>query len=299
MIKKKNHSLVENESTEKIKMKTWERFYNWFEKQRIITIFGIWILIIIIFGAIYLYVGSDNGLIYTVTGEHVTSIQDALYFSIITATSTGYGDIVPLGANKLISFVEIIIGLIVFALITSKIVGIKQERILHEIYDISLNEKINRIRSSLYLYRADINKISVQLEEKRMRRRELADMWTLANYFEQRIIEIEDMFIEDKYQYTKGIDHINAKLLSNSIVHSMAKTHELLEDLEESKLEWKRQVTILAFEDVCTHASKALTKIRECQHEKHSFKEDFKQFSKHKEAVLDILHAENTKHKEK
>ncbi len=291
----KENTLVEGEAEPQKRKKLWEQFYTWFEQQGIITIFAIWILIIIIFGVIYLFIDTQNGLMYTISGELVTCIQDALYFSIITATSTGYGDIVPLGVNKLISFVEIILGLIVFALITSKIVGIKQERILREIYDISLNEKINRIRSSLYLYRADVNKISIQVEVGRLRKREIAEIWTLANYFEQRIMEIEDMFIEDKYKYTKGIDHISAKLLVNSIVHSMAKTHELLEEIEENKLDWRRQVTILAFEDLCTHAKKALEKIRSCQHEKHGFKEDFEQFVKHTEAIATIIHQEQHK----
>ena len=83
---------------------------------------------------------------------------NSLYFSFITATSLGYGDVVPIGISKFLAGFEVIIGLIVYGVLISKLVGVKQEVLLEEVYNISYEEIIDRLRSGLYLFRSDINR---------------------------------------------------------------------------------------------------------------------------------------------
>jgi len=64
---------------------------------------------------ILLFAGTftvNNGR-FTVEGELTSlSFADALYFSTITFTTIGYGDIAPIGINRLLASLEAIFGLI-------------------------------------------------------------------------------------------------------------------------------------------------------------------------------------------
>ncbi|MEK6830989.1 MAG: potassium channel family protein [Nanoarchaeota archaeon] len=68
------------------------------------------IIVILLFAGVYASgagVFSDRGI------EKHLSFQDSLYVSIITFTTVGYGDIAPLGINRLFVSIEAILGLII------------------------------------------------------------------------------------------------------------------------------------------------------------------------------------------
>ncbi len=142
-----------------------KRFTTWLDKTNFFHIFFIWALIIVIFGICYFILRTDNTLLYYISEkENVTRLTDAIYFSFVTATSTGFGDIIPLGFFKLMAVLEVIFGLMLLAFVTSKLVSIKQDVILTEIYDLSFNEKINRIRASMLFFRQQISRLIAHIE---------------------------------------------------------------------------------------------------------------------------------------
>lgn len=252
-----------------------ERLYARFERMGILNVFFIWVGIVVFFGLLYMVVSAFQGsLVYSSSGNVVESFLDSVYFSFITATSTGFGDIVPHGFNKVIGFFEVVIGLTIFALVTSKIVGIKQERILREIYEFSLQEKVNRIRGSLYVYRTDVSKVIDKVETATIRKRELAELWTLANYVEQRFFEIRQLFSQKVRQFTGTIDVVDAKLLSNSMTLSLAKTSELLLALDDHQKEWRKEINLIAFGELCSAAEEVLSLIVRSQTDKALLRED-------------------------
>ena len=118
----------------------------WLDKLTFFKIFLIWTSVIVIFGLIYFFFTTTRAfLFYTTSNSTVDQVLDAIYFSFITATSTGYGDIVPSGVFKIITIFEVVFGLLLLAFVTSRLISIKQDIILTEIYEISFNEKINRL----------------------------------------------------------------------------------------------------------------------------------------------------------
>lgn len=75
-------------------------------------------------GALELTYASDKAIGYL----------DALYFSLVTISSLGYGDIRPVGAARLFAGAEVALGLAFFGLIVAKVSSVKQDYILRRLY---------------------------------------------------------------------------------------------------------------------------------------------------------------------
>jgi HAMP domain-containing protein len=80
----------------------------------------------------------------------------AVYFSAVTATSIGYGDIVPIGLARVLAIAEGIAGLILFGCVVSKFVSRRQEEVIGEIHRIAFEDRLGRVRTNLHLVRTEI-----------------------------------------------------------------------------------------------------------------------------------------------
>ncbi|MEI7961668.1 MAG: potassium channel family protein [archaeon] len=221
-------------------------YSDWLDKANFKAIFTVWIAITIIFGMVYFFLATDTAhLEYTVNHTQVTSIFDTIYFSFVSGTTTGFGDIVPIGGFKLIAIIQVVVGLLLLALVTSRLVSIKQNAILSELYNISFKERINRLRSSLLLFRQSIERIITAIEDKSFKENDLKNVNGYLSSFDYALAEIKselDSNIINKY--TKNIDYVNTEILFNSILSSFEKFVELLELLDKTKIVWKKEISI-------------------------------------------------------
>jgi len=72
----------------------------WFDKLSFLHIFLIWAFVIMMFGFVYHFLTKGTSYLYQALGDKTSlSIFDAIYFSFITATTTGFGDIIPFGVQ--------------------------------------------------------------------------------------------------------------------------------------------------------------------------------------------------------
>lgn len=206
-----------------------------------------WFLLIFLLGVVYyLFLGKlGANLVSTITGEPIAKLTDAIYFSFITATSTGFGDIIPLGFFKVMAVLEVTLGLLLLAAVTSKLVSIKQDIILEELYEMSFTEKINRLRSSLLLFRQHASRIATHVEAGTVDKREIYDLYVYIHSMETVLEEMLPMVNpEEKHVFSKVIDPVDTELLVNSILQSFERLLELVVALSKSNLQWKRPVTI-------------------------------------------------------
>lgn len=219
---------------------------SWLDKLTFFRIFLIWTSVITSFGLIYYFCTNKiSFLFYTPSKEVVRGILDSIYFSFITATSTGYGDILPFGLFKIVTIFEVIFGLLLLAVVTSKLISIKQDIILNEIYEISFNEKINRLRSSLLICRQNLSRIINKIEENYIRKREVSDIYIYISSLEDTLNETKALIgTDNKNQFKKVLDPLNTELLFNSILHSFEKLSELINTLNQSRLDWRRDLTL-------------------------------------------------------
>jgi hypothetical protein len=84
----------------------------------------------------------------------------AVYFSFITATSVGYGDVVPVGLARVLAAAESAAGLVIFGCLISKLVSRRQEQLVEEIHDVAFEDRLGRVRTNLHLVLSELQTLS-------------------------------------------------------------------------------------------------------------------------------------------
>jgi potassium channel LctB len=136
------------------------RFIDALSERPVGVLFRWWLAIVIACGVVFWLI-SYAGLPLMSGGTPVASdplhgLVTAIYFSAVTATSIGYGDIVPIGAARLLAIAEGAAGLIIFGCVVSKFVSRRQEQLIGEIHHIAFEDRLGRLRSNLHLIRTEI-----------------------------------------------------------------------------------------------------------------------------------------------
>ena len=205
-----------------------------------VRIFLIWLSIILLFGAIYTFIPPETGgLIQTRTGLAANDFFFFFYFSFITATTTGFGDITPVGLARFIAIIEVVLGLLLLAVVTSKLVSLKQNTIIEELFAITLTERVNRVRSRLLYTRQNMMLFIHRIEEGNIAKR---DVTLLYQYFQQLKDAADEMTVllsRTKKKTLGKVDDVHAGLLAKSIVDTMQRSYELLTALVDQNLTWE------------------------------------------------------------
>src|SRR5581483_7958730 len=89
-------------------------------------------------------------------GHDGRALLTAVYFSAVTATSVGYGDIIPIGIARLVAIGESMAGLVIFGMLISKFVSRRQEELIGKIHRIAFEDRLDRLRTNLQLVRTEL-----------------------------------------------------------------------------------------------------------------------------------------------
>ena len=220
------------------------KFVFWIDKFSFPTVLSLWLCLILIFGCVYYFFSSsDAHLIYIAKNQIVNNLADSIYFSFVAATTTGFGDVVPFGWFQVIAILEVVSGLLILAFVTSKLVSIKQDAILNEVYEISFSERINRLRSSLLLFRQSIDRIIGRIEDNSLRARDIASIEGNLPSLEDALNEVNSLVSNngDK-EFLKNVDPLRSELIFNSLNNSFLKIDEFLNLCEKKNINWKKDI---------------------------------------------------------
>jgi len=209
------------------------------EKTPFIQIFGGWITLIVLFGIIFSL--GDSKL----ASKEEISLEEGFYLSFsLSAASVGYTNITPVGKGRVIAMIEVILSLMIYGIAISKLVSVKQETILEEVYKISFDEHVNRLRSMLYVCRSDLSRIIEKIAEKRASNAKIMESSIYIQTLSNAMADIEKLLHHNKKDstYVKKLDFMTFEVLINSMNVSMEKVGEFFNALNEHRISVDREV---------------------------------------------------------
>ena len=143
----------------------------WVSSRSIGGLLGTWLTINLGCGVVYWLVSfvPGHGLreASQPIGHDAAALFEAIYFSFVTGLSIGFGDIVPVGAVRLLAVFQGGACLLVFGAIISKFVSGRQEELTEEIHRIAFEDRLGRVRTNLHLVVSEIQEISAKCGDGR------------------------------------------------------------------------------------------------------------------------------------
>ncbi|MDD5026642.1 MAG: potassium channel family protein [Candidatus Peribacteraceae bacterium] len=162
---------------------------------------------------------------------------NSLYYSIITATSTGYGDIFPQGFSKVLASIQTISSLMVFAIFVTKLVSSQQEIALQEVHKLTFEDIFHNAREDLFIIRRDLDGI---IDDARRHGKLSEEAWeNLFIAFKQAqtlLQEIPDFYNGGNTFYT--IDARREQLLLEAVHRTLHRINKALDVLSRAQIDW-------------------------------------------------------------
>lgn len=129
------------------------------------TLLASWLYMVLGFGLVYWCVNWAMPGTLLDRGEPVPAsalgLLWSIYFSSVTATSIGFGDVVPAGPLRVLAITEGAAGLLLFGCVVSKLVSRRQEILIEQIHQTTFEDRIGRVRTNLHVLLAEFQSISV------------------------------------------------------------------------------------------------------------------------------------------
>jgi len=138
------------------------------EKSSFLTLLGFWLSMVLIFGLAYaalpMLLGGGTGLKENgrLLGHSFSDLMSAIYFSFVTATSVGFGDVVPVGPMRVLAVLESGLALLLFGVIVTKLVQNRQEELIEETHRIAFEDRLARVRSNLHFVLMELQQIETE-----------------------------------------------------------------------------------------------------------------------------------------
>jgi hypothetical protein len=132
-------------------------------------LFSLWLGMVVVSGSVYWMTGFSRhpGLIdggRPIAGN-LRGLLSALYFSFVTTTSVGYGDVLPLGPVRILSIVEAVSGLLIFGALVAKFVSRRQDEVVRDIYMVTFETRLDRVQTNLHLVLSELQAIATLCDE--------------------------------------------------------------------------------------------------------------------------------------
>ncbi|WP_368646693.1 potassium channel family protein [Castellaniella ginsengisoli] len=204
------------------------------------------------FGFAYFWIGflPGNGLQFS---GRAASFSECFYFSVVTITTLGYGDVTPLGFAKLIASGEAIFGLIYVGYAISQVVSFKQEALISYLAN-------DRIIQTYDLCLSDIADAKEMIADRR-RAIQAKHPVNKEEYFYFRMNPFYAAFkaMRVLIGYTTHIEHIaKAGEMSERIeraAHHVEEvagfTRKLVNIIISEKIDWKTDRTVMLLTELC------------------------------------------------
>ncbi len=134
-------------------------------------LFMVWIGLTLVFGLVYWAAGLVHHSGLYEEGKRLDGsfhgLASALYFSFVTVTSVGYGDVLPRGIARATAVVEAISGLLIFGAVVAKFVSRRQDQVVAEIHQITFEERLHRIQTNLLMVLSELQWVAMMFADRK------------------------------------------------------------------------------------------------------------------------------------
>lgn len=206
-------------------------------------LFLLWVLVNCAFTAIYFALSITlprHGP--TIPGgiDMPTRLFESFYFSVVTATSTGYGDILPQGFSKILAMIECVMALLVFAVLVGKLASQSQDRTLQQVHRMSFEGVFYHIRHVLFIVRKDLDAIIHKVETSQPLTDQDWEILGTAYLQGQSLVEeIPDLYAGREFAL-QNADLNREKLLFEALHRTLSRMDKLLDLMNERGIDWRK-----------------------------------------------------------
>ena len=213
-------------------MRRWDRsVLSLIHRRSALQLFLIWIGMILLSGVGYWLVAlvSKQGLVDAgiPVGTDLNGFGTAIYFSFVTATSIGYGDILPVGFARVVAVTEAISALLIFGAVVAKFVSHRQDELVSEIHRITFEERLDRVQTNLHMVISDLLAITAMCEAQKPPNRIATRLESAVRIFNGEIRAIHDLLYQRKLVVE---ERVLAAILAN-LYSALNVLSELLQSL--------------------------------------------------------------------
>lgn len=175
-----------------------------------LTLFCTWMVMILLCGTGYWLAALDGypRLVESGTplGADLHGFGSAIYFSFVTATSIGYGDIVPVGTARAIAVAEAITGLLIFGAVVAKFVSRRQDQLINEIHRTTFEERLDRVQTNLHLVISELLSITSLCESPNPPTNQIARrLESAALLFQGELRTTHDLLYQPRLMLEEGV----------------------------------------------------------------------------------------------
>lgn len=237
------------------------------------SLFRLWLANIFIFGIL------ATGMSYIpgngpekIAGTLGDRFLDGLYYSVIIATNTGIGDILPFGASRLFAAIESVTGLFLFAVLITKLMSRRQDVALREVHKLTFDSTFHNIREDLHTIRKDFDRIERCIDDgKEMPHDGWQDLAVGYEQIANLMTEIPHFYSTESRLYV--IDEHREELLLEAIHRTFSRLNHLLETLSKKKIAWtQNEESIVSLREMITMTKENIPHWRERSPHTHTAK---------------------------
>ncbi|MDD3897312.1 MAG: potassium channel family protein [Candidatus Peribacteraceae bacterium] len=121
------------------------------------TLLLLWIFLAVFFAAAYCILvtyAPQHGPAQLQSNATIGMVfLDSLYYSITTATTVGYGDIVPQGFSKALASLQSVTALLIWTIFVTKLVSHRQEEAIREVHRLTFEDVFHNVREGFFIIR--------------------------------------------------------------------------------------------------------------------------------------------------
>ena len=222
------------------KLRLFTRFVDTIVEFSYQSLFLLWFSLATLIGVFYFFLSfvPNEGSVQLARIDTLWSrFWNSIYFSFVTATSTGYGDITPVGISKFLAIFQSILALLIFAVLVTKLVSRKQDVALRQIHKLVFEDVFHNIREGFYIVRKDFDRIIRKIENRDpLTEHDWEDLQTAYRQAQSFLRRVPDFYDPENRLYE--IDVRREELLHDGLHRTLTRLRHLINLFESKNVPW-------------------------------------------------------------